>query len=118
MKLPTDSPVTIRFMDGKELAVHVQEYDELGILATSAEGQARTIVIPWSAINQVTWQRAFGRLRPLAAVVAGDALELGRILATGRAAVIRERSAGVTPCAVDPGLCAHRRLLLSWTAVP
>ena len=56
MKLPTDSPVTIRFMDGKELAVHVQEYDDLGIVATSAEGQARTIVIPWSAINQVTWQ--------------------------------------------------------------
>ena len=23
---------------------------------SEAEGQARTIVIPWSAINQVTWQ--------------------------------------------------------------
>jgi hypothetical protein len=34
MKLPTDHPVTVRFTDG----------------------QVRTIVIPWSAINQVARQ--------------------------------------------------------------
>ncbi len=56
MHLPTDRPVTIRFTDGKELAVTVKESDALGVLAASAEGQARTIVIPWSAINQITWQ--------------------------------------------------------------
>jgi hypothetical protein len=56
MNLPTDHPVTIRFADGKEMAVTVQDSDALGVVATSAEGQARTIVIPWSAINQVTWQ--------------------------------------------------------------
>jgi hypothetical protein len=56
MKLPTDRPITVRFVDGKELTVTVHESDQLGILVESAEGQARTIVIPWSAINQVTWQ--------------------------------------------------------------
>jgi hypothetical protein len=56
MQLPTDHPVTVRFTDGKEMAVTVQESDGLGIVASSAEGQARTIVIPWSAINQITWQ--------------------------------------------------------------
>jgi hypothetical protein len=56
MNLPTDHPVNIRFADGKEMAVTVVESDALGILARSAEGQARTIVIPWSAVNQITWQ--------------------------------------------------------------
>jgi hypothetical protein len=56
MQLPTDRAVTVRFIDGKELTVMVRESDQLGILVESAEGQARTIVIPWSAINQVTWQ--------------------------------------------------------------
>jgi hypothetical protein len=56
MQLPTDRPVTVRFTDGKELAVTVKESDALGVLAASAEGQARTIVIPWSAINQIIWQ--------------------------------------------------------------
>jgi hypothetical protein len=56
MQLPTDRAVTVRFIDGKELTVMVREFDQLGILVESAEGQARTIVIPWSAINQVTWQ--------------------------------------------------------------
>jgi hypothetical protein len=56
MQLPTDRPITVRFVDGKELTVTVRESDQLGILVESAEGQARTIVIPWSAINQVTWQ--------------------------------------------------------------
>jgi sRNA-binding regulator protein Hfq len=55
MQLPTDRAVTVRFIDGKELTVKVREFDQLGILVESAEGQARTIVIPWSAINQVTW---------------------------------------------------------------
>jgi hypothetical protein len=56
MQLPTDRAITVRFVDGKELTVKVQESDQLGILVESAEGQSRTIVIPWSAINQVTWQ--------------------------------------------------------------
>jgi hypothetical protein len=56
MRLPTDRAVTVRFIDGKELTVMVRESDQLGILVESAEGQARTIVIPWNAINQVTWQ--------------------------------------------------------------
>ena len=56
MQLPTDRAVTVRFIDGKELTVMVRESDQLGILVESAEGQARTIVIPWNAINQVTWQ--------------------------------------------------------------
>jgi sRNA-binding regulator protein Hfq len=56
MQLPTDRAVTVRFNDGKELTVTVREFDQLGILVEAAEGQARTIVIPWSAINQVTWQ--------------------------------------------------------------
>jgi hypothetical protein len=56
MQIPTDRAVTVRFIDGKELTVMVRESDQLGILVESAEGQARTIVIPWSAINQVTWQ--------------------------------------------------------------
>jgi hypothetical protein len=56
MNLPTDHPVTVRFTDGKEMAVTVENSDALGVVATSAEGQARTIVIPWTAINQVTWQ--------------------------------------------------------------
>jgi hypothetical protein len=56
MQLPTDRDVTVRFIDGKELTVTVREFDQLGIQVESAEGQARTIVIPWSAINQVTWQ--------------------------------------------------------------
>jgi hypothetical protein len=55
VQLPTDHPVIVRFTDGKEMAVTVQECDSLGIVATSAEGPARTIVIPWSAVNQVTW---------------------------------------------------------------
>jgi hypothetical protein len=56
MQLPKEHPVTVRFTDGKEMAVTVKESDELGIVAASAEGPARTIVIPWSAISQITWQ--------------------------------------------------------------
>ena len=56
MQLPTDHPVTVRFTDGKEMAVTGRESDDLGVVAESAEGQARTIVIPWSSINQITWQ--------------------------------------------------------------
>jgi hypothetical protein len=56
MELPTEHPVTIRTTDGKEILVTVLEAETLGVLATSAEGPPRTILIPWSAINQVTWQ--------------------------------------------------------------
>jgi len=56
MQLPTDRDVTVRFIDGKELTVTVREFDQLVIQVESAEGQSWTIVISWSAINQVTWQ--------------------------------------------------------------
>jgi hypothetical protein len=56
MKLPTEHPVTVRFTDGKEMAVTVEESDALGILAVAAEGPARTLVIPWSAVSQIAWQ--------------------------------------------------------------
>jgi DNA invertase Pin-like site-specific DNA recombinase len=35
---------------------HRRRIRRLGILVTSAEGPPRTMLIPWSAINQLTWQ--------------------------------------------------------------